>query len=294
MIGYVTLYEIEWTSYYPGVNFGVNNVREVMPFPVYDRVIFGKSPLRLVVSEIRFPLLFRFNEKPFLAPFQEAIQPEYPGTNQEQQLSVRFSHKGMEQSGEFHWRFSDREGHWSVLLGEGSLTLECRRYSSIEEMQRRFEKLLVAAGQHLGIVDRTRLGLRFVNELRSAGAETLAQWAELLNPKFVGFAGADLLEGTVAHSFHELRTTREDGALVIRHGLLTGTTIEPRPGEPPIDRGRYYLIDMDYFDQREGPLDTSTTVKQVAVYHDAIHQFFRWTLDKGKLYEQLEPRPWHS
>jgi uncharacterized protein (TIGR04255 family) len=259
-----------------------------MSLPAYERVILSKSPLRLVLGQIRFPLLFRFNEKPFLAPFQEAIQPEYSRVTQEQQIAVKFSAKGVEPAGESLWRFSDREGHWSAVLGESALTLECRRYSSIEEFQTRFEKLIGAAEKHLGIEDRTRLGLRFVNELRSNGAETLAHWADLLNPKFVGYAGADLLDGAVEHAFHEVRSKRSDGTLVIRHGLLTGTTVEPRPGEQPPEQGRFYLIDLDYFDERECELDIAATSKQLRTYNDAIYQFFRWTLDKGKLYQQLE------
>ena len=71
-----------------------------MSRPTYERVIFRRSPLRLVLGQIRFPLLFRFNEKPFLAPFQEAIQPEYPRVEQEQQITVKISPKGVEPAGQ--------------------------------------------------------------------------------------------------------------------------------------------------------------------------------------------------
>src|SRR5262245_46563108 len=106
-----------------------------MPLPVYNRVIFDKSPLRLVLGQIRFPLLFRFSEKPLLAPFQEAIQPDYPRVNQEQQVAVKFSVKGVEPAGESLWRFSDREGSWSAILAESALTLECRHYTTIDELE---------------------------------------------------------------------------------------------------------------------------------------------------------------
>jgi uncharacterized protein (TIGR04255 family) len=261
-----------------------------MSLPAYDRVTFAKSPLRLVLGQVRFPLLFRFNEKPFLAPFQEAIQPDYPRASQEQQVAVKISAKGVEPAGEVLWRFGDREGNWSALLGESALTLESRRYSSIDEFLLRFEKLLAAAVKHLGIEDRTRLGFRFLNELRSPGAETLSDWAALLNPKFIGYAGADLLQGRVEHAFHEIRSKSDDGTLVIRHGLLTGTTVEPRPGDAPSDVGRFYLIDLDYFDDTECSLDIQATRQQLRSYNETLYQFFRWTIDKGKIYPQLEPR----
>lgn len=262
-----------------------------MPLPAYDRVRFARSPLRLVVGQVRFPLLFRFNEKPFLAPFQEAIQPEYPRAAPEQQIALKVTPKGVEQGGETLWRFSDRTGRWSVVLGEGALTLETREYTAIDDFTRRFEALLTAAVNHLGIGDRVRLGFRFVNEFRETGANKLSDWALLLNPAFVGFAGADLLEGAVEQAFSEIQSKRADGTVVLRHGLLTGTAVEPLPTEPPMVRGRFYLLDIDYFDEREGPLEVTSATAQLRTYNEKIYQLFRWSLDGGQLYARLEPRP---
>lgn len=262
-----------------------------MPLPRYERVLFGKSPLRLVIGQVRFPLLFRFNEKPFLAPFQEAIQPDYPRVAQEHQVAVKFSDKGVEPAGETLWRFNDREGAWSAVLGEGALTLESRKYTSIDDFAGRFEKLLNAATKHLGIEERTRLGLRFINEMRSPSATKLSDWAELLNPKFIGYGGAaELLDGTIEHAFSEIQSKRADGTLAIRHGLLTGTTVEPRASDRQVEQGPFYLLDLDYFDGAEGDLDIAGMLAQVRSYNESIYQFFRWALDRGKLYAQLEPR----
>jgi uncharacterized protein (TIGR04255 family) len=261
-----------------------------VPLPHYERVVFGKAPLRLVVGQIRFPALFRFAEKPFLAPFQGAIQRDYPRAAQENQVALRFSGKGMEQAGESLWRFSDREGNWSAVLGETALTLESRRYTTVTDFLERFERLLRAAREHLGIEERLRLGFRFINEIRDPGATKLTDFSQLLNARFVGFGGAaELLDGEVDQAFHDIRSRRPDGVFVIRHGLLSGTTVEPRSGDPPLDRGPFYLIDLDYFDEREGPLDVAATLDQMRLYNETIYQFFRWALDHGGLYERLEP-----
>jgi uncharacterized protein (TIGR04255 family) len=263
----------------------------VMPLPAYERVRFAKPPLRLVVAQVTFPLLFRFNEKPFLASFQEAIQPEYPRATQEQQIALAVTAKGVEQGGAVLWRFGDRSGRWAAVLGETSLTLEARAYGSIEEFVGRFERVLGAAVKHLGIGDRLRLGFRYVNEFRAVGAETLSDWASLLNPAFVGFAGAGLLEGTVEQAFAQFQSKRDDGTVMVRHGLLAGTTVPLLPADPPTDLGRFYLLDVDYADNREGPLDVAGTAAQLRSYHEKIYQLFRWSLDGGRLYESLEPRP---
>jgi uncharacterized protein (TIGR04255 family) len=262
-----------------------------VPLPQYGRVLFGKSPLRLVIGQVRFPALFRFSEKPFLAAFQKAIQPQYPRAAQENQIAVKFSAgKGVEPMGETLWRFNDREGAWSVVLGEGALTLESRRYTSVNDFLARFEVLLRAASEHLGIEERLRLGFRFINEIRATGANKLTDFAPLLNPKFVGFGGApELLEGDVEQAFHDIRSRRPNGFFVIRHGLLTGTTVQPRAGDPPPESGPFYMIDLDYFDERETSLDINATIEQMRVYNEEMYQFFRWALDKGQLYATLEP-----
>ncbi len=262
-----------------------------MPLPHYDRVIFGKAPLRLVVGQVRFPLLFRFSEKPFLAAFQEGIQPEYPRSAQEHQVAVKFSERGVEPAGETLWRFNDREGVWSVILGEGALTLESRRYTSIEDFSVRFAKLLMAASKYLGVVERSRFGLRFINEIRSPDATNLGDWAQLLNPKFVGYAGAPELvdDGAIERAFQELHWKRTNGTLVIRHGLLAGSTVEARQPDALPFAGPFYLIDLDYFDSSECALDVGATLEQMGAYNQSIFQIFRWAID-GRIYNQLEPR----
>jgi len=261
-----------------------------VPAQTFKRRIFHKDKLRLVLAQVRFPILFRFNERPFLAAFQEAVQPEYPRIELENQVVVKFSGRGVEPTGEQLWRFSDRDGAWSVVLGEGALTLECRKFTKIEDLCERFQKLLEAASTHLEIKDRSRLGLRFVNEFRARNANTLKDWSKLLNPAFIGFSGTpEIVDGSIEQSFNEIRSKRSDGVLVIRHGLLTGTSVEPRPSEPPIERTPFYLLDMDYFDEAEGTLDVANAISSMKSFNEAMFQFFSWTLDGGQLYEQLSP-----
>ncbi len=261
-----------------------------MTLPRYPHVDFNRPPLRLVLAQIRFPVLFRFGEKPFLAPFQEAMQPEYPRPTQEQQVVLKFSANGFENAGEMFWRFSSRDGNWSAILGEAALTLECRGQYSFAPFIQRFEQLLSLGVKHLGLRERARVGIRFVNEARSEGATTLGHWGALLNPKFVGFAGGDVLEGTVEHALQELRWKRSDGQLVLKHGLLQGTTVVSRPGEPAPQQGACYLLDFDYSEEADGALEIDGTVQQLRAYHDVIYGMFRWALDKGALYPTLEPR----
>jgi uncharacterized protein (TIGR04255 family) len=261
--------------------------------PKAERVLFKDAPVRLVIGQIRFPLLLKYAEGTFIAPFQEAISDEYPSVARESQVSIQVSPKGVAQSpGDTLLRFSSRDSLWSVVLAEGALTLEVRGYSAIEEFTRRFTKVLQAASDHLKIRERTRLGLRYINEIRHPGGQTLADWRRLLNPELVGFAGGELLGGQVEHMAQEIQARRPDGTLAIRHGVLTGRVVDPLPQTDAPD-GRFYLLDMDYYDARPEPLDIKRTTTQVRTYNDVMYRFFRWSLSK-ELYNYLKPEPVHE
>src|SRR5258708_913017 len=181
-----------------------------MALPEYERVVFANSPLRLVIAQIRFPILLRFGDSTFLAPFHEAIRSDYPHVLRENQVSVALSPRGLQAGpGENMVRFRSRDASLSVIVSETAITLEAGRgsdersfgYVTAELFLDRFDRIMEAARETFGITDRDRLGLRYVNELRYPEAETAADWGNLLNPDFVGFPATNLLEGKVEHAF---------------------------------------------------------------------------------------------
>ncbi|HEX5415900.1 MAG TPA: TIGR04255 family protein [Chloroflexota bacterium] len=267
-----------------------------MALPEYGRVVFAKSPLRLVVGQVRFPIMLRFGESGFLAPFHQALRSEYPHIARENQVTLALSPKGLQQGiGAELMRFSTRDGRLSVVVGETAITLEAQRrspeepfgYLTADDFLGRFEHVLSVAQETLGITERARVGLRYVNEVRHPEAASLEEWGRLLNPSFVGFAATDLLEGEVSHVLQEVQIQRSDGILAIRHGLLTGAVVDASAAETRA-AGPFYLIDMDYFDPSERPLEVQSTVSQMRAFNDTMYRFFRWTLGDA-LYNHLEP-----
>jgi uncharacterized protein (TIGR04255 family) len=259
-----------------------------MLLPEYEPVRYRQPPLRLVISQVQFPILLRFLEPGFVAGFQEALAGNYPQVDREQQMTFQLSPEGMGPGPtETLFRFSDRSSGWSVILGEGSLTLEARAYSDGKELLKRFEQMTVTARETLGVRQRARLGLRYVNEFRLPGVTTLAAWKDYFKPEFLGFAGA-LFGESVTRMAQDVQVARPDGRLAIRHGLLQGTpVVPPRPTEP-MSTAPFYLLDLDYSDEREVELDVPATVNQLREFHVFIYRFFRWTLSE-RLHSTLEP-----
>ncbi len=259
-----------------------------MGLPQNERIQFKKSPLRLVIGQIRFTIMPRFEQKGFIADFQEAIRADYPKASREAVVTYQLSPTGInsDTSGTA-WRFSSKDLQWAVVINEAALTLEARNYRSINDFIDRFQHLLEAAQEMLEITDCLRLGLRYINEVRYPAAETLADWQELLTPKLVGFDAAQMLSGQLNHTLQEIQVSRHDGTFAIRHGLLSGVAVPPLPKEEPI-RGRFYLLDLDYYDTNEYDLNVADILNKMRNYNETISSFFRWTLSE-KLSIYLEP-----
>lgn len=256
--------------------------------PAYPHVLFAQPPLRLVLAQVRFPVLLRFGNSTFVAPFQEGIQAEYPRRSQEQSIALQVSPAGLQQSiAEQQWRFTSRDEHWSIVLSSSALTIECRRYSSGVDLLERFGRVLEVAKETLSITERARLGLRYINEFRREGTRTLQDWGAILPPELVGFAATNLFDSPVERMVQEVRIQQPNGTLDIRHGLLTGALVEPAPSNPPPEE-RFYLLDLDYYDVAERELDVPRTIAQLREYNDTLYRFFRWTIGE-QLFKELEP-----
>jgi uncharacterized protein (TIGR04255 family) len=257
-----------------------------MKLPEHEWVQFKRAPLKLVIGQVRFTIMPRFEQKAFIAGFKDAMHAVYPRVSRDQAVTYQLSPAGINPgTGEILWRFSSRDNKWAVVVGEAAITLESRGYSSMRDFLERFTAILEAAKETLEVNDRLRLGLRYINEIRHPDAESLTDWRKLLNPEFVGFDASSLLGGQVDHSLQEVQVERPDGTLAIRHGLLNGAVVAPQ--EQPAS-GPFYLIDLDYYDTTECDLDIPATIKQMQDYNDIMYRFFCWTLGE-KLYSYLEP-----
>lgn len=263
-----------------------------MPLPEVTQVRYARAPLRLVVCQVRFPNLLRISDPIFVAGFQEVIAGDYPELKREQQMNIQVSATGTADTSQVMlYRFSDPGECWSLLLGENSLTLETRTYSSVEELLNRFEQVMNAARETLGVERRHRLGLRYVNEFRRPGKDTLADWREDFRSEFLGFA-ASIFDEPVGYALQQVQVQRPDGHFVVRHGLLRGTMVPPLPSSSSTDpefQGPFYLIDLDYSDARSVPLDVMACREQLRAYNDFTYRFFRWTLTE-RHHVALEPQ----
>lgn len=234
----------------------------------YARRKYGSNYLRLVLCQIQFPILMRFEDPAFQGSLQEALRAEYPRVQQEQQMAVAVGPGGglVSTPAGAQWRYQDLDGTWSVVLQRNFAGLETNSYNHYEDFEQRLSRLLRALAQ-LGITVSERLGLRYINEFTHVEGSRPSDWRVLLREDLLGIASEELLDGEIVHAVQDIRTTRVDGTLVMRHGFVNGD-----------GRGPYYLLDLDHF--REGPRDygEEALLREARTFHKAISRVFELTL----------------
>jgi uncharacterized protein (TIGR04255 family) len=248
----------------------------------------------LALCQIRFTQVLGVAEEKVVAPFQRAIQVDYPILRPapEVDLEVVFGPEVAVQrrTRAPQWRFSDREQNWTVVLAQDFLALETRRYDRFEDFLDRLRRLLGALVEHVQPALLTRIGLRYIDEIR----EENPNWPTIISPALLGPLAVPALAEHAAQSVQELRLVFPgDEAVNLRHGLFpNGTTVEPRPGEK-LPSSPFYLLDCDAYRAFSPPdspaVEPEAICALVAAYHRVLHRLFRWSITE-KFTERLGVR----
>jgi uncharacterized protein (TIGR04255 family) len=234
-----------------------------LALPDQPRRFYEQNSLKLVVCQLRFPVIHRFDEPGALARFQEVLSERYPRSAPEQQVTVAGGPaiQSPAAAAVQYWRFQGVDDGWSVAIARDFVSLETTDYQRFEDFRERIAEVLDAASA-LGVTLRERLGFRYVDEIRHPEANKPGDWRRFLNQELLGMVGGDELGNDVVQALQEIRLREADGTLAIRHGFLSA---EVTGGEP------FYLLDLDYFDERPVRLDRGQVLAQLDDYHHVMH-----------------------
>ncbi len=254
--------------------------------PDNARILFPKAALELCLVQVRFPSAPHFSEERHLSAFKEELADEYPLPSSEQAMNITVTPQGVSQSpGGNLIRLATVDYSWSIVITNELVSLETRHYSDIDDLSRRFQRVLEQVVKHFKPRLQLRFGLRYINEFRIQQGDNFEGWHKLLNPELFGISGSNILGGTVEQTIAETRTRRDNGTLLLRHGYLQGTTVAPIGPRPP-KAGPFYMLDLDYFDETPTPFEVNPTAR-MQVYNDVLYSIFRWCIGEGVLYQQL-------
>lgn len=246
-----------------------------------ERQVYARPPLALALCQVRFATKFGLND-PGVAPFQEAIEGEYPNPERQQELTAiqvgsSGSLLGMQaQPPTLLWKFIDETGDWTVTLTQDFVTLETRSYADFDDFLERLQRVLLALIKTVKPGVGRRIGLRYINEIRSAERA----WLGIIRTDLLGVLAIDTFQSSCDQAIQVLSLRAGEARINLQHGLVpTGTTVVPKPGMQA-GTDPFYLLDVDMYQEFAPPkslkMDASMISDYVANYHATVSQLFRW------------------
>src|SRR5205085_2135731 len=127
-------------------------------------------------------------------------------------------------TGALQWQFADEDDNWNVVLTDSYLTLEARAYRDFQDFLRRFRRLVEALRDHIKPKVVTRIGLRYIDEIR-----TDMPWPQVIRHELLGPLGTVELGAKTELSVQRLVLRYSASqAINISHGLFPkGSTVAP-------------------------------------------------------------------
>lgn len=259
-----------------------------LQLPTQPRTVFERTPLALAICQVRFPVMLNVSNPGTVAAFQAAIQNDYPIGTSVTQLGVAFSLQagqiaGMQnQTPTVLWRFADANDDWTVVLSQEFISLETRSYESFEDFEARLRRVLDALADSVRPKHYTRIGLRYINELRPGHQD----WSTVVRSELLGPMSVSALSDRGLRWSQQILLEGPEGKkLHVQQGVVpSGTTVERRAGEDEPAPEPFYLLDIDAYQEFTRPLPEMSVTKiseQVRAAHETTSEFFRWAITES-------------
>ena len=263
---------------------------DLLGLPDVPRKVLNNAPLVLALCQVRFSSMLSAADTASRTGFQRAIQFKYPVALQAQEVEVLVgfgeNESGIrsEQRRSPLWQFTDLNDNWKIVLSQDFLSLETRNYVQFDDFLERLQEALDALVQHIQPTVGTRIGLRYINEIRATDLNELS-WFDVIRQDLLGpIAVPELVHNTTQVIAVQQLLLRypDDLGINIHYGLLpSGTTVRLRPKEEsPTDA--CYLLDFDVFREFSLPqaleMDSSAICQYMATYHEMVYRLFRWSV----------------
>lgn len=247
----------------------------MLDLPDPDRSQLGRSPLDLVVCQVRFdqrPVIAASSKVgfEFQASLQEGDDARWKVEPVEgpPPMNIVVTPEGAQQvsSGEpvKGWRFISTDGAFIVALMPDSLSVETRRYTTWDAFRGKAERALDLLVTSFAPEIELRVGLRYVDRMKDDGAERACDWASRLQPALHGLLGHETLGPVVLNQQQQVMLDLGDGAVCrFAHGTL------------PTDDGLEYVLDYDLYRQEARPFETPVILDALGLFNTEALKLFQ-------------------
>lgn len=250
------------------------------------REVLANSPLALVVCQVTFGAKLNATTDEVGGAFQNQIDEKYPRSHTTESFGIEVS-AGLGQVAEARnvptrrtLQFADIDLNWVVSLTNDSISLECKSYREFSEFKDRLTEVLDACIRIVRPTIMTRIGLRFINEVRVSSIESLQSY---IHPDLLGSLSTPTFQQTVLRSVQSMELRVGDGAQInFNHGYFPdGTTVQIQ-SDQHAPKGPFYLLDLDAYHVFQGKevraMKSADVMKRAEKFHDTISHIFWWAV----------------
>jgi uncharacterized protein (TIGR04255 family) len=236
---------------------------------------------------VRFSPVLRLRQEDAVIPFQEAVRDRYPDFKAEQSVGIIITPDGVsrQESPDRLWRFVSADDGYAIVLTTDFVALETAKYVDVEDLCSRLGEALALVQEHYAPAKATRVGLRFLNEIRFAHKDLPEKVQEAFNPLLLGATGAPEFASAVKSARQVMELDAQENVLQVRHGLHLdgGTTVDPSSPsfQAATNSKPFYLIDMDAYVEAETNFSLEGIEEKVRMFNDQMRAFFAWAVKDG-------------
>jgi uncharacterized protein (TIGR04255 family) len=257
-----------------------------MSLPAPDRTPLAAPPLLVTLCQVRYDALDDLASASAAKTLLKHLAPLGLGsmTQVRQQQVVLIAGPSTEPLSQeappqpAGWQFTNESGATTVNVLTDQMTLETRVYPGWDNFLSLWDHCISALAEAAAPSFSTRVGLRYVNRIKSRHARSLRDFgrAELVDPAFSGPIERSPLSGYVTATEGRATLRFSDGTdALIQHGVVTE---EAAPA---------FVLDIDCFRSEAHEFDKQFLLGLVGVLNERALQIFQTVVGPG-LQEELK------
>lgn len=223
-----------------------------LTLPDVDRTRFEKNFIKTAVCELRFPALLEFETKPPVQ-LQKELRKDFPNYQRQETTQPSTQEK------EIRHILKSKKGDWVVSFRPSSIAIETTKYTHFEDFFGQLESLVRKSTPLLDTDFFTRVGLRYINEIRIEDG-ILEGWIreELISP-------TKDVYGPLDRFVQEVRGATASGKYTFRHGIAGADE----------NKRDLYAIDFDFWEEN---VELDRVLPIVSEFNKESFRFFLWAI----------------
>lgn len=249
-----------------------------------DREVYPNAPVVLVACEVKFPTTAPMSPS-HQRRLKEALSRRFPLVKPVTRQTLTVANGAPpEISEETVPRYTTRDRTSAVTIGAESLVVETTKYGRYEDFRDAVELALAAVNEVNRPDGFERVGLRYIDEIRSPEADGQAlSWTAWIDGSAIGPAGLSNQLGFPVRDWQGLVRfdPAEDRTMVLRYGPRDGYAVDPRgslrrAGTIP-EPGPYFLLDIDSFWETSGDIpefEVPALIAMLDLLHAPVRSLF--------------------